>query len=122
MIRLAARASLELPQGSAGEQLRFVQTRLSEGDVRARRIFETLGVYLGYGLLQYSDFYVVKHVLLLGRVTSGEGGSILLNKAREVLALEAPERAFAIHLPDEATRRVGQSIAAASLPRLKALP
>jgi hypothetical protein len=64
----------------------------------------------------------VKHVLLLGRVTSGEGGSILLKKAREVLALESPEiaQSLLIHLPDEATRRVGQSIAAASLPRLKA--
>jgi len=37
-----------------------------------------------------------------------------------VLDLEAPElsRALQIHLPDEATRRVGQAIAAASLPRL----
>ncbi len=122
VIRLAARAGLELPAGSPGSKLKFVQERLLEGDARARQIFETLGVYLGYGLLQYADFYVVKHVLLLGRVTSGEGGSILLNKAREVLALEAPQVAkeLAIHLPDEATRRVGQSIAAASLPRLKA--
>ena len=122
VIRLAARAGLELPAGSPGSKLKFVQERLLESDARARQIFETLGVYLGYGLLLYADFYVVKHVLLLGRVTSGEGGNILLNKAREVLALEAPQVAstLALHLPDEATRRVGQSIAAASLPRLKA--
>ena len=122
VIRLAARAGLEMPAGTPGSKLKFVQERLLAGDTRARQVFETLGVYLGYGLLQYADYYVVKHVLLLGRVTSGEGGSILLNKAREVLALEAPQVAknLAIHLPDEATRRVGQSIAAASLPRLKA--
>jgi hypothetical protein len=98
-----------------------VQELLLGGDAGAWQIFETLGVYLGYGLLHYTDFYAVKHVLLLGRVTSGEGGSILLRKAREVLALESPQVAkeLSIHLPDEATRRVGQSIAAASLPRLK---
>jgi predicted NBD/HSP70 family sugar kinase len=122
VIRLAARAGLELPAGSPGSKLKHVQELLLGGDARARQIFETLGVYLGYGLLHYSDFYAVKHVLLLGRVTSGEGGSILLSKALEVLALESPQiaKALSIHLPDEATRRVGQSIAAASLPRLKA--
>ena len=122
VIRLAARAGLELPAGSPGSKLKHVQELLLGGDARARQIFETLGVYLGYGLLHYADFYAVKHVLLLGRVTSGEGGSILLRKAREVLALESPQvaKALSIHLPDEATRRVGQSIAAASLPRLKA--
>jgi hypothetical protein len=85
-----------------------------------RAIFESLGVYLGYGLLLYAEVYAMKHVLLLGRVTSGEGGNLLLAKAREVLVAEAPELAerIRIHLPDEATRRVGQSIAAASLPRL----
>jgi predicted NBD/HSP70 family sugar kinase len=122
VIRLAARAGLELPGGSLGSKLAFVQERLAAADPRARRIFETIGVYLGYGLLHYLDFYAIKHVLLLGRVTSGEGGALLLRKAGEVLACEAPElsRSLAIHLPDEATRRVGQSIAAASLPRLNA--
>lgn len=122
VIRLAARAGLELPPGSPGSKLSFVQARLSEGDPRARQIFETMGVYFGYGLLHYLDFYAVKHVILLGRVTSGEGGNLLLNQARAVLALEAPElsQSLAIHLPDEATRRVGQAIAAASLPRLSA--
>ena len=122
VIRLAARAGLELPAGSPGSQLKHVQELVLAGDGRARQIFETLGVYLGYGLLQYADFYALKHVLLLGRVTSGEGGGILLAQARQVLALESPRLAeeLTIHLPDEATRRVGQSIAAASLPRLKA--
>ena len=122
VIRLAERAGLELPAGSPGSKLKFVQERLGAGDARADQIFDTLGVYLGYGLLHFLDFYAAKHVLLLGRVTSGAGGDRLLRKAREVLALEAPEvhRALSIHLPDEATRRVGQAIAAASLPRLNA--
>jgi predicted NBD/HSP70 family sugar kinase len=120
VIRLAARAGLELPAGSPSAKLKLVQQLVSAGDPRARAIFETIGLYFGYGLLHFLDFYAAKHVLLLGRVTSGEGGQLLLNKAREVLALEAPEltRSVALHLPDEATRRVGQAIAAASLPRL----
>jgi len=121
VIRLAARAGIELDaSASPGAKLQRVQALLARGDSRPRPIFETLGVYLGYGLLHYAEFYPIKHVLLLGRVTSGQAGSILLERAREVLALESPElaKALEIHLPDEATRRVGQAIAAASLPRL----
>jgi predicted NBD/HSP70 family sugar kinase len=120
-IRLAARAGVELPvDASPGEQLRSLQKLLTNGDPRARGIFESIGVYLGYGLLLYSEVYAMKHVLLLGRVTSGEGGNLLVERARQVLRAEAPDLAerIRLHLPDEATRRVGQSIAAASLPRL----
>jgi len=120
-IRLAKVAGIDLPvDASPGEKLKALQMLMTAGDARARGIFESLGVYLGYGLLLYSEFYEIKHVLLLGRVTSGEGGNLLLEKARQVLRTEAPELAerIRIHLPDEATRRVGQSIAAASLPRL----
>jgi predicted NBD/HSP70 family sugar kinase len=120
-IRLAKVAGIELAaEASPGEKLKALQKLMSAGDARARGIFESLGVYLGYGLLLYSEFYEIKHVLLLGRVTSGEGGNLLLEKARQVLRTEAPELSerIRIHLPDEATRRVGQSIAAASLPRI----
>ena len=119
-IRLAARAGIELSSdASAAEKLKALQQLMTAGDARARAVFETLGVYLGYGLLTYSAFYEIKHVLLLGRVTSGQGGNLLLDEARRVVRTEAPElfERIAIHLPDEATRRVGQAIAAASLPR-----
>jgi predicted NBD/HSP70 family sugar kinase len=120
-IRLAKAAGIDLPaDASPGEKLKLLQKQMLAGHAGARGIFETMGVYLGYGLLLYSEFYGVKHVLLLGRVTSGEGGNVLIETARKVLQTEAPELAarIFIHLPDEATRRVGQSIAAASLPRL----
>ena len=120
-IRLAKVAGIELSaDASPGEKLKALQKLMTAGDARARGIFESLGVYLGYGLLLYTQFYDIKHVLLLGRVTSGEGGNLLLEKARQVLRTEAPGLAerIRIHLPDEATRRVGQSIAAASLPRI----
>jgi hypothetical protein len=111
----------ELPaDASPGEKLKQLQKLLAGGDRAVRGVFESIGVFLGYGLLLYSEVYALKHVLLLGRVTSGEGGTLLLEKARQVLRAEAPELAerIVIHLPDEATRRVGQSIAAASLPRI----
>jgi hypothetical protein len=79
-----------------------------------------MGIYLGYALAQYADFYDIKHVLILGRCTSGRGGDLILNGARQVLQSEFPELAAKINvqLPDEKSRRVGQSIAAASLPAL----
>ena len=56
----------------------------------------------------------------MGRVTSGEGGVILLERAQEVLDKEFPELAkqITLHIPDENSRRVGKSFAAASLPKL----
>ena len=63
----------------------------------------------------------LKHVLLLGRCTSGRGGQLILDGAREVLGGEFPDlaRRLQIQLPDEKSRRVGQAIAAASLPRVE---
>jgi hypothetical protein len=79
-----------------------------------------MGIYLGYGLAHYAEFYDIKHVLILGRCTSGCGGEMLLEGAQKILAGEFPELAQRVHvqLPDEKSRRVGQSIAAASLPTL----
>jgi hypothetical protein len=80
-----------------------------------------MGVFLGYSLAHYADFYEFKHVLILGRCTSGSGGDLLLEGATQVLQAEFPELAerIQVHLPDEKSRRVGQSIAAASLPAIK---
>jgi predicted NBD/HSP70 family sugar kinase len=122
VIRLAEKAGIILDKRqTAAERLKFVQELMSKGDERAKKIFETIGVYLGYAIAHYADFYDLEHVLILGRVTSGEGGHIILQKANQVLEEEF-NRLFnkiSIHLPDESDRRVGQSIAAASLPVLK---
>jgi hypothetical protein len=79
-----------------------------------------MGVYLGYTVAHYADRYPLKHVLILGRCTSGRGGDILIAEARRVLELEFPQLAgrLNLQLPDEKSRRVGQSVAAASLPAL----
>ncbi len=96
---------------------------LEAGHEGAAQIWQSIGVYLGYGLAHYADFYDLKHVLILGRVTSGRGGPLILDGAKAVLAAEFPELACSVHiqLPDEKSRRVGQSIAAASLPALKGM-
>jgi predicted NBD/HSP70 family sugar kinase len=120
-IRLAAGAGMEFTPGlSLAEKLVALQARMQDGDQAARKVYETLGVYLGYGIAHYADFYELKHVLILGRVTTGPGGEVMLDKARQVLRTEFPQLAerIAIALPDEANRRVGQSIAAASLPAI----
>ena len=121
VIRLAPRLGIKFKaKASPGEKLKHVQTLFKKGDKRLAAIFETIGVYFGYAILQYARFYQVKHVLMLGRVTSGEGGNIVRRRALEVMKLEDPKAAkrIKLHLPDEKSRRVGQSIAAASLPKI----
>jgi predicted NBD/HSP70 family sugar kinase len=120
--RLLPAAKISLPAGMGlPERLKEVQNLLARGNGRATKIYETIGVYFGYAIAQYADFYDFRQLLILGRVTTGRGGDIVLAKAREVLRREFPELAAKIelHLPDEKNRRVGQAVAAASLPGIK---
>ena len=96
-----------------------MQGLLRSGDPRPVAIFETVGIYLGYALLQYAQFYDFRHALIMGGVSSGKGGEIILAKAREVLDAESPGHSLKLQLPEEAKRRVGQALAAASLPEIK---
>jgi predicted NBD/HSP70 family sugar kinase len=102
-------------------RLKEVQRLMEKDDSRAAKIYKTIGVYLGYAIPQYADFYDFGHILILGRVATGEGGELVVEKAREVLKAEFPELAekIMLHVPDEKSRRVGQAVAAASLPSLK---
>lgn len=122
VFRLAHKAGIELPSDlTDAEKLVFVQKQLEAGQEGALKIWQSMGTYLGYGLAHYADFYDIKHVLILGRCTSGRGGDLLLEGARQVFEAEFPEllEKIALHLPDEKVRRVGQSVAAASLPVIK---
>ncbi|MEG2356356.1 MAG: ROK family protein [Clostridia bacterium] len=117
VIKLAPAAGIELDASlSPADKLKVVQGEMEKGNPRAKQIYETIGVYLGYTLAFYAMFYDINHVLLMGRVTSGEGGDLVLSKAQEVLRAEYPELRMHVNLPDEKSRRVGQSVAAASLP------
>ncbi|MEI6339457.1 MAG: ROK family protein, partial [Verrucomicrobiota bacterium] len=120
--RLVPLAGISLPaEMPFAEQLLEVQRHMAEDDPRAHRIFQSIGVSLGYTIAHYADFYDFKDILLLGRVTSGKGGNVVVSYARDVLLAQFPELAdrVAINVPDEKSRRVGQAVAAASLPKLK---
>ncbi len=122
VIKLAPAANIILdPELSPAEKLKVVQGLANEGDEGALDIFRSMGVYLAHTLVLYSSFYEIKTLLVLGRVASGVGGDLLISECKRVLAEEHPELAAQINvtLPDEKMRRVGQSVAAASLPASK---
>jgi predicted NBD/HSP70 family sugar kinase len=121
--RLLAPAGIDLPQDMPlPAKLEHVQKLMAAGDGRARRIYETIGAYLGYTIAHFADFYEFRNLLVLGRVMTGDGGDLILAVARRVLEAEFPELAERIrfHIPGEQEKRHGQAIAAASLPAIHA--
>ncbi|MEW5868648.1 MAG: ROK family protein [Chloroflexota bacterium] len=122
VFRLSPKVGIDIPSGlSNAQKLKFAQERLEAGHNGARQIWESMGIFLGYAIAHYASFYDLENVLLLGRCTSGMGGLLILEGAKQVLQVEFPELAekIELRLPDEKSRRVGQSIAAASLPRIE---
>ncbi len=122
VIKLAGMSGVDLSAAdSPAEKLKLVQAMMSAGDPRAAAIYRSIGVYLGHTLAWYRSLYGCRHALLLGRVMSGRGGELIVENARRVLDEEYPEYGplLSLDLPDEKYRRVGQSVAAASLPELK---
>ena len=120
--KLAPRAGIELDENlTPAEKLKVVQALMLEDDERAAKVYRDIGKYLAYTVVLYDRFYDIEHLMLLGRVMSGKGGDLILETCNAVLADEYPELAKKVHvmLPDEKTRRVGQSAAAASLPALR---
>lgn len=121
VIKLAPAAGIDVSGASSpAEKLKVVQQELAKGNPEAVKIFETIGVYFGYAIAWYALFYQISQVQIMGRVTSGDGGPLILKKAREVLQADFPElsRQIELIIPDEKARRVGQSVAAASLPEI----
>jgi len=119
--KLAPRAGFNFPEEMLlPERLLAIQEQADRGNHAAEQIFASIGVYLGYTLAHYADYYSYENLLLLGRVTSGRGGQIILNQAQTLLQEQFPELAatFELCVPDEKSRRVGQAVAAASLPQL----
>ncbi len=122
VIKLAEYGGFTFEQGlTPAQKLKVIQAMMDKDDPLAKQIYEDIGVYLAHTIPFYAKFYDIKHMLLLGRVMGGKGGDIILATCKEVLAAEYPEFAgLDIGLPDEKNRRVGQSIAAASLPATRA--
>ena len=119
--KLAPRAGIELDENlTPAEKLKVVQALMEKDDPRAAAVYRDIGIYLAYTVVQYCQFYDIAHLMLLGRVMSGKGGDLILRTCTEVLNDEFPALAQQVNvmLPDEKTRRVGQSAAAASLPMI----
>ncbi len=115
--RLAPKAGFDFGEKTPfPEQLKQLQAAMKENDPRALLVYRTIGRYLGYAIAHYADFYAVKHILLLGRVSSGAGGDLIISEARRVLGEEFRELFITFHIPDEAFKRHGQAVIAASLP------
>jgi len=132
--KLAAVAGLDCPEDQAyphanmctikhephAQCLKIIQAAMSDPgkEPQARKIYETIGVYLGYALLQYLEHYAIDHIMILGRVSKGAGGDHMLSTAKQVLAVERPDVNIEFHTADDHFKAVGQCIAAAALPEL----
>merc|ERR1712241_1183571 len=102
--------------------LKLIQKAMTEPakEAQCSLIYETVGVYLGYALAQYCEFYQIDHLMILGRVSKGKGGDLMLETAKKVLEVEFPEYAgIQFHTADDHFKAVGQCIAAAALPEIK---
>lgn len=122
VIKLAPRIGIELDDSlTPAEKLKVVQKLMEQDDPRAQNVFATIGTYLAYTVVLYSQFYDIRHLMILGRVMSGKSGEAILSRCQAVLADEFPalNEKVEVMLPDEKTRRVGQSVAAASLPAIQ---
>ena len=125
VIKLATNANIKFGENmTPANKLELIQSMIEKGTDNekkiAENIFTDIGIYLGYTIPFYAHFYDFKHLQILGRVVSGKGGNIIIDKAKEILENEFNElsKNIVIHIPDEKSRRVGQSVAAASLPEL----
>jgi len=119
---IAPRYGFRFPKkASLPERLVMVQEAMEKRDEKALRVYLMLGRYLANAAAWYREFYDFRNLMILGRVTTGFGGEILLNTAR--MGLEAIDPALAdeidIFMPDEKARRLGQSVAAARIPAVK---
>merc|ERR1719424_167681 len=134
--KLAAKGGVEVPDNlkyphpdmctitheTHAQCLKLIQEAMKdpEKEPKVKEIYETVGVYLGYGLAQYCEFYKIEHVMILGRVSKGKGGDIMLETAKKVLEEGFPQyKGITFHTADDHFKAVGQCIAAAALPTLK---
>ena len=118
--RLLPLAGIGMPEGMRlPEQLEELQRLMAGGDARARLVYEAIGIAFGYAIAHFASFYEMGCLLIMGRVTSGQGGTVIIETARRVLRDEFPELRIDLVVPDEKDKRHGQAVAAASLPLLR---
>jgi predicted NBD/HSP70 family sugar kinase len=118
--RLLPLAGIDLPADMRlPERLEELQRLMAAGDPRARQVYVAIGIALGYAIAHFARFYELACLLIMGRVTSGQGGTVIIEQAQAVLADEFPELRIDLVVPSEKDKRHGQAVAAASLPSLR---
>lgn len=117
-ILLALKAGIPLAEGNPSQRFRAVRALAETGDKRAQTVYRDLGVYLGHAVALYSLFYDLKRVLVMGGVSGGSAGDLILSSARRVLETDYPDVQVLLSAPDDRVRALGQSVAAAHLPSI----
>jgi predicted NBD/HSP70 family sugar kinase len=118
--RLMPLAGITLPPAlRLPEQLEELQRLMLAGDERAMQVYDAIGIAFGYAIAHFANFYEMSSLLIMGRVTSGPGGAVIIERAQAVLRDEFPELRIDLMAPPEKDKRHGQAIAAASLPPLR---
>jgi predicted NBD/HSP70 family sugar kinase len=101
--------------------LKKIQEGMKASPDKVKDLYITCGVYLGYGLAMYQEYYDIQDIMILGRVSKGDGGDLMLKTASEVLEKEFPDnKKITFHTADDHFKAVGQCIAAAALPTIAA--
>ncbi len=119
---LAEKYGFKFPKTMAlPERLKVVQAAMEKGDANALKVYIQIGRFLAHAIPWYNEFYDYENMMILGRVTSGLGGEVILETAKAMLKDVYPEWAekIDIFMPDEKARRLGQSVAAAQIPVIK---
>ena len=103
------------------ERLKVVQAAMEKGDAKALKVYVQIGRFLAHAIPWYNEFYDFENMMILGRVTSGLGGEIILETAKAILKDCYPEweEKISVFMPDEKARRLGQSVAAAQIPVIR---
>ena len=120
--KLARQAGIDLTDYATDSlKFRHVRQLLDQADPRAEIIFRDIGIYLGYTIPFYLEFYPARTILLLGGVMTGRGGDLILEQARQVLADEFPGIAGDIRLETFSDDRLahGLAVVAAGLPAIE---
>ena len=120
VVRLAHETGIPLRDGgmTMQDRVREVQRLVQSGDPAAAAVFDTIGCYLAHAIYTYQKFYKTEHVIVMGGISAGPGGALLLRRCRKVLAGEYPDLEADLILPEEDERADGQSYAAATLVKL----
>ena len=119
---LAEKEGFKFPKAmKLPERLKAVQAAMEKGDAKALKVYVQVGRFLAHAIPWYNEFYDYENMMVLGRVTSGLGGEVILETAKTLLHDVYPEWAekIDVFMPDEKARRLGQSVAAAQIPVIK---